>query len=161
MINSPEEARALVAATKYPPVGERSWGPTRVMTLRGSEPQAHLEAGNRTSLVLAMIETSRALGALDDILAVPGIDGVFIGPSDLSVSFSEGGRVAPFDASLEDPIRRIADVANAAGKITGAFAASGARARTFREWGCRLIALGTDQMYLAAGAEAMLSAVRA
>lgn len=157
MINSAADARAFIATTKYPPVGERSWGPTRVLTLRGTQPQAHLEAGNRTSLTLAMIETSRALGALDDILAVPGVDGVFIGPSDLSVSFSDGARIAPFDASLDDAVRRIIDGANAAGKVAGAFAANAERARIFRDWGCRFIALGTDQMYLAGGAAAMLA----
>jgi len=161
MINSAEDARALIAATKFPPVGERSWGPARVLALRGSEPQAYLESANRTSLALAMIETDRALGALDDILAVQGLDGVFVGPSDLSVSFSDGKQIAPFDPSLDDAIRRIADLANAAGKIAGAFAANPDRARTFRDWGFRLIAVGTDQAYLANGAKAMLAAISA
>jgi 4-hydroxy-2-oxoheptanedioate aldolase len=161
MINSAEDARALIAGTKFPPVGERSWGPARVLALRGSEPQAYLESANRTSLALAMIETDRALGALDDILAVKGLDGVFVGPSDLSVSFSDGKQIAPFDPSLDDAIRRIADLANAAGKIAGAFAANADRARTFRDWGFRLIAVGTDQAYLANGAKAMLAAISA
>lgn len=161
MINSAADARALIAATKFPPIGERSWGPSRVLALRGNDPQQYLESASRTSLALAMIETDRALGALDDILAVPGLDGVFVGPSDLSVSFSEGKQIAPFDPSLDDAIRRIADLANAAGKIAGAFAANADRARTFRDWGFRLIAVGTDQAYLANGAKAMLAAISA
>ncbi len=80
MINTVAEARALVAATKYPPLGERSWGPSRVLALRGTEQQAHLSGDNAVSMTFAMIETRRALEVLDDILAVEGIDGVFVGP---------------------------------------------------------------------------------
>ncbi len=57
MINTANEARAFVAAMKYPPIGERSWGPARVLALRGIEPQAHLDTANGTTLALAMIET--------------------------------------------------------------------------------------------------------
>lgn len=160
MINSAADARALVAATKYPPVGERSWGPTRAMALQGTAtPQAHLEAANRRTLALAMIETTRAIDALDAILAVEGIDGVFVGPSDLSVTLSEGRRISPFDQSLDAPIRAIAERTAAAGKIAGVYAANADRARLFRGFGYRLIALGSDQIYLASGAAAMIGAV--
>ena len=107
MINTVAEARALVAAMKYPPIGERSWGPNRVLAMRGTEPQVYLESGNRASLAFGMIETRRALAALDDILGVDGLDGVFVGPSDLSVTLSDGARIAPFD-----PIARCADPAD-------------------------------------------------
>ena len=94
MVNSVEDARALAAATKYPPVGERSWGPTRAMTLARHRAAAqYLENANRTCFTFAMIETVRALDALDAILAVDGIDGVFVGPFDLSVSLSAGRQV--------------------------------------------------------------------
>jgi 4-hydroxy-2-oxoheptanedioate aldolase len=161
MINTAAEARALVAATKYPPVGERSWGPARVMAIRGTEPQGHLESGNRTSLALAMIETRRALDALDEILAVDGLDGVFVGPSDLSVTLSDGAKIAPLDRAFDEPIRRIADRTLAVGKIPGIFAASPERAVQFRSFGYGLIALGTDQLYLATGAKALLAAAKA
>ncbi len=159
MINSPEDARALVAATKYPPVGERSWGPVRAMTLHGiAETQVQLETGNRNSVVFAMIETVRALDALDDILAVEGIDGVFVGPSDLSVTLSGGARIAPFDASLDEPIRHISARAKAAGKVAGVFAATPERARFYRHAGYRFIALASDQAYLNHGAADLLRA---
>ena len=161
MINTVAEARALAAATKYPPVGERSWGPTRAMTVQGiADAQAYLEQANRAGFVFAMIETVRAMEALDAILAVDGIDGVFVGPSDLSVTLSAGRRIAPFDASLDESIRHIAVRTAAAGKIVGAFAASAERARHFRHSGYRFIALGGDHIYLAAGANQMLSAAR-
>ena len=160
MINSAAEARALIAATKYPPVGERSWGPNRAMTLRGTAPQAHLDIGNASALVFAMVETRRAVGALDEILAVDGLDGVFVGPSDLSVTFSDGKKIAPLDAGLDNTIAAIAAKAIAAGRFAGAFAASPQRARQFAGMGYRLIALGADSMYLDGGARAMLAAAR-
>lgn len=159
MINTVAEARAFAAAIKYPPVGERSWGPSRVLAIRGTDPQGHLDAENRVSLAFAMIETRRALDAVDGILAVDGIDGVFVGPSDLSIAFSDGARIAPFDKSLDVPIRLIAERAHAAGKLPGIFAANADRARLFREFGYRLIALGSDLVYLANGAKAMLAAL--
>ena len=159
MINTAADARALVAATKYPPIGERSWGPNRALTIRAMDPQAHLDGGNRNALAFAMIETVRGVDALAEILAVDGIDGVFVGPSDLSVTFSEGKRIAPLDTSLNATIRLIADKTKAAGKIAGVFAANPERAAQLRDIGYRLIALGTDQLYLASGARAMLAAV--
>jgi 4-hydroxy-2-oxoheptanedioate aldolase len=158
MINSIADAKRLVAATKYPPLGERSWGPTRAMSLFGIEDaQVQLRTANRSTLAIAMIETVRALDALDDILAVDGIDGVFLGPSDLSVTVSGGERVAPADAFIDAPVRRIAERANAAGKIAGAFAINGERVRFYREIGYRLIALASEQTYLARGISAMLA----
>jgi 4-hydroxy-2-oxoheptanedioate aldolase len=161
MINNAEEARALVAATKYPPIGERSWGPPRALILRGHEPQAHLEMGNRVTVTIAMIETDQALGALDDILSVPGIDGVFVGPSDLSITMSDGAKVAAMDPMLDDALAMIADKANAARKIAGAYAATGERAAYFRSLGYRLIGLGSDVVCLAAGSRSFLAASKA
>lgn len=159
MINSVEEAQTLVAATKYPPLGERSWGPVRAMALHGiADPQVHLDSANRTSFVFAMIETARALDTLDAILAVEGLDGVFVGPSDLSVTLSAGRRIAPFDPSLDEPIARIAAQTAAAGKVVGAFAATPERARHYRRNGYRFIALATDQVYLVNGANDLLRA---
>jgi 4-hydroxy-2-oxoheptanedioate aldolase len=159
MINTVAEAKALVAATKYPPVGERSWGPARALALQGiATQQAYLEQANSSSFVFAMIETVRAMESLDAILAVDGIDGVFVGPSDLSVTLSEGKRIAPFDAFLDQHIRHIAVRTAAAGKVVGAFAANADRARHFRNNGYRFIALAGDQVYLANGANEMLQA---
>jgi len=157
MINTVEDARKLVAATKYPPLGARSWGPVRTMTLRGIDPPTQLANANSETLALAMIETAEALDNLDDILAVDGIDGVFVGPSDLSVSLSGGASISPLDAALDDTIADIAARARAVGKITSAFAATPERAKTFRGMGYQLVAIGSDQIYLANGIKAMLT----
>ncbi len=162
MVNSVEDARALAAATKYPPLGERSWGPTRAMHLEGIEqPSQYLENANRTCFTFAMVETVRALGALDAILAVDGIDGVFVGPFDLSVSLSAGRQVVAVDASVDAAIKHIGERAAVAGKVAGIYAATAERARTFRDFGYRFIALGADQTYLTLGAAALLEAARA
>jgi 4-hydroxy-2-oxoheptanedioate aldolase len=131
------------------------------MQMRGTEPQGHLESGNSTTIALGMIETRRALDALDSILAVDGLDGVFVGPSDLSVTLSNGARIAPFDKSLDAPIKLIAERARAAGKVPGIYAANADRARLFRDFGYRFIALGSDAVYLANGAKGMLAALNA
>ena len=86
MINSVEDARLFVSFTKFPPLGERSWGPARALALTGLSPQDYFKQANDFSLIVAMIETREAIAAVDDILAVPGIDGVFVGPSDLSIT---------------------------------------------------------------------------
>ncbi len=160
MINTVDDARALVAATKYPPIGERSWGPARALYLHDKEPQQYLEAANRATITLAMIETDRALGALDDILGVPGIDGVFVGPSDLSVTMTDGARIAATDPLLDDAVTRIADTVNAARKIVGVYAVTGERGAFYRSLGYNLIGIGGDSAYLAAGAASMISAAK-
>jgi 4-hydroxy-2-oxoheptanedioate aldolase len=157
MINTAEEAKALVAATKYPPIGERSWGPSRVLALRGTQAQQHLEAENGVSVIFAMVETRRALDHLDAIAAVEGIDGLFVGPNDLSLTLSNGARVGPSEPSLEEPLRRIADAAKRAGKVAGIYGATTERARHFRSLGFQFVAMGSDQAYLVNGAKAMLA----
>jgi 4-hydroxy-2-oxoheptanedioate aldolase len=160
MINSVAEARAFVAAAKYPPLGGRSWGPNRAMALSGKAPQAQLETSNAETLAIVMIETDRALAALSDILAVPGVDGVFVGPSDLSVTLSAGRSIAPGGANLDGPLTEIAAACANAGKFAGVYAANAERARHCLGMGYRLIALGADIGYLAAGAIEILAAVR-
>lgn len=160
MINSVADARAFVSAVKYPPIGQRSWGPNRALVLSGKTPQAHLETSNADTFAFAMIETEGALAVLDDILGVAGVDGVFIGPSDLSVTLSDGARIAPDADDLDPVIRRICEAAEKAGKIAGAFTANSRRAKICRDLGCRFIALGSDYAYIAGGAAAMLAPLR-
>ena len=93
MINTVADAKAFVGAAKFPPLGERSWGPTRAMMLAGiADPKTIFERGQRGTVTLAMIETRTAMANLDAIAAVPGIDVLFVGPSDLSIALSNGKR---------------------------------------------------------------------
>jgi 4-hydroxy-2-oxoheptanedioate aldolase len=161
MVNSAADARAFAAAMKYPPMGERSWGPTRALELHGhSDKQAYLRSANRESLAFAMVETRAALAALDEILALDGIDGIFLGPSDFSIALSEGARVDPGSDSVLAAAAEIARKARKAGKIACSFSMTAAAALQFRDMGFRFIALGTDVSCLTGGAAALLNAAR-
>jgi 4-hydroxy-2-oxoheptanedioate aldolase len=163
MINSVDDARRFAAAMKYPPVGERSWGPTFGLPRRHKKPElkAWLKGANADTVSFAMIETRRALDALDDILEVPGIDAVFVGPSDFSIAWTDGGEI---NTSLEDmmpAIERIAKRALDAGKLTGIFAVDPSFAGRYAAMGYRFIALGTEAMYMALGANDLMGRARA
>ena len=107
MINTPADARAFAAAAKYPPLGERSWGPLRAMPLQGRTVATdYLREANDGTLTLAMIETRTALSNVDAIAATPGIDALFIGPYDLSTALS-GGTAQDIDApEVDEAIER-------------------------------------------------------
>ena len=161
MVNTVADAKAFAAAMKFPPLGERSWGPTRVLALHGiASPQAYLETANHDTLAIAMIETRAAYSALDDILAVDGIDGVFVGPSDLSIALSGGAKVDANNADMLELAGEIATKAARAGKIPCTLASGAETGRRSRELGFRLIALGNDVMYLSHGANAMVDGAR-
>jgi len=95
MIDSGEDARRLVESVKFPPLGQRSWGPLAALPLSGLDAPAYLKAANAMTQAIAMIETRAALDALDEILSVDGLDGVYVGPSDLSIALANGASVEP------------------------------------------------------------------
>lgn len=161
MINSARDAAALVEFTKFPPLGGRSWGPARAMNLQGtSDGPSFLAAANAGTLTIAMIETKAALDALDAILSTPGIDGVLAGPSDLSVSLTEGKTIDAMHPRVDEMLRKIAAAANAAGKFAATVASDAARARAVAAMGYRFIALGTDSSYLTASVTRMIAEYR-
>ncbi len=156
MINSADDARAFAEAMKYPPIGKRSWAPHRAAMLKGQELGDYLKTANADTLSLAMIETPEAIEALEDILAVPGIDGVFVGPSDLSLTLSNGAELNPTSAETAKVAADIARRTRAAGKIAGIFCMSPEMVHQSREAGYRLMAYGFDSVLLQkAAAEAV------
>lgn len=161
MVNSVADARAFAAAMKYPPLGERSWGPTFAFPRHGRGDQAEwLHESNHRTLAFAMIETRAALAALDDILAVPGIDGIFVGPSDFSIAWTNGGTV---DSALEDmmeTLQSIAERSRKAGKYTAIYIMQPAVAGRLVNMGYRLLAMGSEHSLIGLGAKALLTAVR-
>src|SRR5271157_3723134 len=161
MVNSREDARRLVAFTKFPPLGKRSWGPGAVLPLSGLEGPAYLGAANAMTQTIAMIETRAALDALDDILGVKGVDGVFIGPSDLSIALSRGQKSEPRGAALMEAAGQVAARARAHGKYAAMYCFDGADARAFAALGFRLCSVASDQTLLRAAAAAELAAARA
>ena len=158
MINTVEDAQAFAAAMKFPPIGARSWGPGRAMVVTGQpNPSAYLSSANDETLAIAMIETREALDNLDAILAVPGIDGIFVGPSDVSVTFSDGAEINQFGENTIGVIEDIAARTIAAGKIPCIFAILPEQLKLSRSLGYRLCALSTDGGAIARGAAQLLS----
>jgi 4-hydroxy-2-oxoheptanedioate aldolase len=160
MINSVADARRFAAVMKFPPVGERSWGPHGALALSGLSPADYLRDANAQCLSLAMIETPEALGAIDAILAVPGIDGIFLGPADLSVTLSKGAVIDVQGPEVEKAIDHALARARFAGKLAGIYAPTGERAAVLSRRGFPLVAVGSDLAFLRAGAQAALTAAR-
>ena len=160
MINSVADARAFASFAKFPPMADRSWGPHRAIALTGMVPETYFAKANSIQLAIAMIETREALAALDDILAVPGIDGVFVGPSDLSIALSGGGAVNPDHPDVDAALTHIVARAKAHDKFAGVFTFSGAKAREMSARGFALCSVSTDQIMLRAAARAELAAAR-
>jgi 4-hydroxy-2-oxoheptanedioate aldolase len=146
MIESGQQAVAAVAATRYAPAGVRSFGPLRASL--GHDPAVHEE---RTS-VFAMIETARGLAALDEICAVPGLSGVYVGPADLAISLGGVPAEAWTEPTVLDAMVRIQDTAAAAGLVTGIHAGSGQRGKTLAEVGFRMLTLTSESQALRRGA---------
>jgi 4-hydroxy-2-oxoheptanedioate aldolase len=161
MINTAVDARAFAAAAKFPPVGERSWGPQRAMMLAGIADQKDYLAGANDNIVtLAMIETRTALTNIDEIAGTAGIDGLFLGPSDLSIALSDGKTIEPESKVVEAELDRIVTAARKAGKIAGAYCASAERALAVAGRGMRFCAIASDMAFLRAGARMHLNKLR-
>ena len=161
MINTAEDARAFVAAAKYPPIGERSWGPHRAMTLAGvSDMKTYLREANDLAVTIAMIETRTALANLDAIAGTEGIDALFVGPSDLSIALTDGAEVEPHSALVERELDRVVAAAQKHKKIPGLYCANAERALFAAKRGFRFCAVGSDLGFLRAGTAAQLKALK-
>jgi 4-hydroxy-2-oxoheptanedioate aldolase len=122
--------------------------------------QDYLESANSDSLAIAMIETRQALEALDDILAVDGIDGIFVGPSDFSIAWSGGKTVNPVLGDMMDAVADIAKRAKDAGKFPAIFVFDPGMVAQYASYGYQLFAMATDGLYIAKGAGDIVAAAR-
>ena len=156
-VQNADEARAAVAATRYPPQGIRGVaGATRAA--RFGRIQGYAKRAHEELCVLLQVETKEAVDNIEAICAVDGVDGVFIGPADLHASLGYTGEtgnpaVVPM---IEDAIRRIRKAGRAAGVLTSAEA----EVRRYMAAGCNFTAVGADVGVLARGAEALLAKYR-
>lgn len=161
MVNSVADAKLFAAAMKYPPLGERSWGPTFAFPRHGKgDMVAWLAETNARTISFAMIETRAAYDALDGILDTPGIDAVFVGPSDFSLAWTGGKAVNPTLESMMEAIADIAARARKAGKHAGIFLIDPKFAGRYHAMGYRFMAVGTEHRMIAMGAETLLGAAR-
>jgi len=148
LVNTPEDAADLVAACRYPPEGRRSFGPFRAGLLHGD---GYFAGARGHSLCFAMIETTEGLGNLDAIAATPGLDGLFVGPADLSIGL---GHTPGFDRQEDDVIAAIDRIAKAAhdnGLGCGIYTTSPEYGRRMAEAGYNLLTVLTDADVLANG----------
>jgi len=142
MVDTPEQARALVAATRYPPEGIRGVGAAVARASRWGARRQYLDEANDEVCLIVQAETVAALNNLEAICAVDGVDGVFIGPSDLAASMGHRGKPGhpEVQAAIEAAIKTIA----ASGKAPGTLTGDPVLARRYLELGARFVAVGID-----------------
>jgi 4-hydroxy-2-oxoheptanedioate aldolase len=157
-IDTPAQAAAFVDACRYPPVGRRSYGPARGLLHGGPD---YVDHADETVLTWAMIESAEALAHVDEIVATPGLDGVYVGPNDLALSLGERPGAAWPPAAVADALPRIAASARAAGRVAGAFCADGEVGRWLVDQGYDLVTPGNDIGILRAAAAERVAQVRA
>jgi 4-hydroxy-2-oxoheptanedioate aldolase len=152
MINTAEEASALVSYLRYPPAGKRSNGPIRAAIY--GEAGSYQKTANDEILCMPMIETQQAIDNLDAILDVPGIDAVYIGPSDLS--FSRGGVPALDQEGKEamDTYQQILEATRKRGQFAGIHTGK-------PEYAARMIKMGFNMVTLSNDSGILLNAARA
>ena len=155
MVDTPDQAKALVAATRYPPEGIRGVGAAVARASRWGARRDYLGAANDEVCLLVQAETRTALANLPSICAVDGVDGVFIGPADLAASM--GHRGAPghpeVQAAIDQAIRTIVASGKAAGTLTG----DAKLARHYLELGATFVAVGIDVTLMVQGARRLAS----
>lgn len=151
MVESAAQTAAAVAATRYAPAGVRSFGPLRAGL--GID-TADLEA--RAS-VFAMVETARGLGALDEICAVDGLTGLYVGPADLAISMGHRPTEAWTQQEVRDAMVQIQHTATTAGLITGVHANTGTLGNNAARMGFQMITLASESQALRRGAAAHLA----
>jgi 4-hydroxy-2-oxoheptanedioate aldolase len=155
MIDTAEQAALVVKATRYAPAGIRGMGSALARASRWQAHARYVHEANDQVCVLVQAETVEAMKNLDAIAATPGVDGVFIGPADLSASMGHPGNAAHPDvqAVIADGVQRI----RAAGKAPGILATSEAGAKQWLAAGALFVAVGADTMLLASGASQLLA----
>lgn len=158
LIDTAEDAQRFVSACRYPPAGARSYGPTRGFLYGGPDYFQHSDA---TVLALGMIETARGMDNLEAICAVPGLDGIFIGPNDLSLALGAPVPARWRDQPLAGAIDRILVAARDAGKMTACFCANEEMSIDLKRKGVDFLIVGADAVLLRTAAEQRVKAVRA
>jgi len=139
-VDDADIARRVVAACKYPPAGSRSFGPSRGLLYGGAN---YFDHANNEIMVFVMIESRAAVENLQGILDVPGIDGIYIGPNDLSLSYGGTPGSYPLGA-VGETIESVRLEAASRGLVTGIFCSDGEMAKTRFEQGFQVVTPGND-----------------
>ncbi|GAA5190938.1 4-hydroxy-2-oxoheptanedioate aldolase [Arthrobacter gyeryongensis] len=153
MVNSAAEAKAAVAAVRYPPHGVRGVGSALARASRWNRIPDYLARAAETISVTVQIETEAAVAAVEEILAVDGVDAIFLGPSDLAASMGLLGEQE--HPKVRAAVEHCLTVAKAAGKPAGVNAFNEATARAYMDAGAKFVLVGADVALLARGTEAL------
>jgi 2-dehydro-3-deoxy-L-rhamnonate aldolase len=155
MVESAAQARDIVSATRYPPLGVRGVGANVARAARWGRVEHYMAQANEELCLLIQVETKTALDNLDAILEVDGIDGVFIGPADLSASlgYPDNAGHPEVQRIIEESIRRI----RKGGKAAGILAVDPQMAQKCLTWGANFVAVGVDTMLYTAALDQRLA----
>ena len=153
MISSADEARAVVEAVRYPPRGKRGVGSALARSARWNRVEDYLTNADRFVSLFVQVETAEGVDAAADIAAVDGVDGVFVGPSDLAASMGLLGQQTHPDVTAA--VRRAFDAVRAAGKPVGVNAFDPAAAQSYLDAGASFVLVGADVALLARGSESL------
>lgn len=157
-VESADQARRLVEATKYLPVGNRSLGPSRPNLYPG---KSYTEAGNSAVSTIAQIETAAGVENADSIISTPGLDSIYIGPADLAVSYGLPGRGDWDDGPVHDVIEYLSGLTRSHGVTLGIYSGSGSYAADLLERGLiDYVGLGIDLIFLSRAAQEAIQTLR-
>ena len=158
MVETAAQAAQLVQGTRYPPEGMRGMGSALARASRWQQYPHYIHEANAQICLLVQAETTQAMDNLDAIAATPGVDGVFIGPSDLSASMGHPGNPGhpAVQAAMADGIARILQ----AGKAPGILSTTEAQARKWLDAGALFVAVGVDTIMLRKAATDLLARYR-
>ena len=158
MVSNRKEAEKFIQACQYPPNGYRSFGPIRANIYGGADYSKHADS---EILKLAMIETKEALEKLDEILDTKNLDGIYVGPADLSLAVGEEpGFDKPEDSKAYNEILRILEAAKKRNLFTGIHNGTPEYAQKMINKGFNLVTVGSDSRYIASGAKADLEKLK-
>ncbi|MQA84070.1 MAG: 2,4-dihydroxyhept-2-ene-1,7-dioic acid aldolase [Streptosporangiales bacterium] len=157
MVNTAEDARRAVGAAKYPPLGTRSWGPIRASL---DVPGYSAELANGRTVVAAMIETPDGVRNLDEILSVPGVDAVYIGPSDLALGHGMTPTLNVTEPEHERLIKAILDGCKKHGVVAGIHCDRYETVRRWRDLGFQMFAMASDAALMRGAATAAIQEFR-
>ena len=158
MVSNREQAEKFVQACMYPPKGYRSFGPTRGFMYGGND---YVDHANDEILKLAMIETKEALQELDKIMKTPGLDGIYIGPADLSLAIGEKpGFDKPEGHPTHEQILNIIDHAKKNKLVAGIHNATPEYARKMIDIGFQIVTVGSDKIFMSEGAKSIITKLK-
>ena len=157
MINTKEDCEKFVSYCYYPPIGQRSFGPMRAQLIHGTK---YYNEANKNILSFAMIETKQAVDNLDEILSVPNLTGVYIGPADMSTSYGLPPKFDVRDDPIFSNINTIANKAKEHNKIAGIHNGSTSYAKEMIKIGYRFVTISSDFRFMSSHAQSIVDEMK-